>query len=817
MAYFGHFYLDKEKDMVVELYLEDGTMTYELRTPNHKTGNLITNLAKLCDLPISFDENGLKVIRGTLPCYFHRDYQKIYIMRLRDTKVANIYPDGTIETKASIPAIAKTLMSQTKDYQLDFQKTVVKTYILNDYKFQTDLHTHLNANLQPDILIALGIFHQIRYPLYYIKKLNLRLTESQWKIMNDRRKIAQKQFENSTLKGKYLDRKIDDATFMNFADLIVNNLENSAYNIPLIRASLSIMKDGQAVFTNLEKVYLYRYVFTKGVISKDLVSLEGYESIPDSDIVNALKQMVKDHSNPSYMNNTLYQNKLLWTARMYQENGISYAEISDTNLIKPGIAVDVLKQIHAVMPAIYRETGVTLRFLAAFRRIPLTIVKDQIQVGNPLQDNLRVLQAISIDPYVAGCDIVGEEMNDIRQLKSLIQALTQVASHDDTFVLRIHAGENDSLRDNVANSIACVKESLLPGQKMPHMRLGHGLYTADLNSQKGKALLKELSTDHVVLEFQITSNVRLNNLTGLNKHPLKQYLSHGVFCVQGTDGGALYGTDSVDEQLALIKMLNLTEEELGKMCQAEQHILKISMDAFRKKQEVFEQMRKVMSLEQLIETRIKACEHDFDWVQDAIHRVESEDVVKTQIRQLPVNKKPIVICGGSYNNDNHVTRIKEEECMILDQIIQSADPEKVYFVIGNRMAGYEKYVYEKANGRFEIYSFLPKTLEEKEVRLYPEENVSYRISIESEPMGLYKSVAYEVFKQRDSILIALDGNSAATNLIQEANNSKYKCRIFIDGHTKILRTKADSLQGYITVFHDDSIVTEIQKYYPTLL
>ena len=100
--------------------------------------------------------------------------------------------------KASVPAISKTLMSQTKDYRLDIKKTIVKTYIRSECKFRTDLHTHMNANLRPDILIALGI----------------------------------------------------------------------------ARASLAIMKDGQAVFTNLEKVYLYRYVFTKGTSISDKINIQ---------------------------------------------------------------------------------------------------------------------------------------------------------------------------------------------------------------------------------------------------------------------------------------------------------------------------------------------------------------------------------------------------------------------------------------------------------------------------------------------------------------------------------------------------------------
>ena len=40
----------------------------------------------------------------------------------------------------------------------------------------------------------------------------------------------------------------------------------------------------------------------------------------------------------------------------------------------------------------------------------------------------------------------------------------------------------------------------------------------------------------VILEFQLSSNVRLNNLTNLGNHPMKKYLASGVKCVQGTDG-----------------------------------------------------------------------------------------------------------------------------------------------------------------------------------------------------------------------------------------------------------------------------------------
>ena len=60
MIFFQRFYLDREKDIVVELYMEGDRLFYVMRTPNHHTGNLITNLARLCELEIDLDENGLK-------------------------------------------------------------------------------------------------------------------------------------------------------------------------------------------------------------------------------------------------------------------------------------------------------------------------------------------------------------------------------------------------------------------------------------------------------------------------------------------------------------------------------------------------------------------------------------------------------------------------------------------------------------------------------------------------------------------------------------------------------------------------------------
>ena len=77
MIFFQRFYLDREKDIVVELYMEGERLYHVIRTPNHHTGNLISNLARLCGLETVEDENGLKVIRGEVPCYIDGDNRRI--------------------------------------------------------------------------------------------------------------------------------------------------------------------------------------------------------------------------------------------------------------------------------------------------------------------------------------------------------------------------------------------------------------------------------------------------------------------------------------------------------------------------------------------------------------------------------------------------------------------------------------------------------------------------------------------------------------------------------------------------------------------
>lgn len=833
---FAKFYLDREKDIVVRLYKTGvDELTYEVRTPNHGTGNLITNLAKISGEQCKKDENDMKYITGTIRASINVQNEDVYIFRMGKYRVASIYDNGMVQVNGHIPAIIKTLMSQTKNYSFPIEKTIVKSYIFKQLKFRTDLHTHMNANLSPDALISLGLVHQIKYPYYYIKKLNLKLTEKQYEFLENQRKDAKKRFVNCGLEGKKLTRKIDDNTFINFLNLILDNMKDAEENLEKIRKSLVILKDGQAVFTNLEKLYIYRYVFAKGTESTIKENINNYISfikcIPIEEIRDITMQLLKDKDeNKKFKNNTLLQDKLLLIAREFKKQGIYYSEIANTTLTKPGKpAIEFLQEINEILPEIEKLTGVKLRFLVAIRRVPLFIIEDEAAGLDYLRENFNVMRAVSINPYVVGCDFQGEEINDIYELKPIIEKITQfVVNEDKGFTIRIHAGENDSLKDNVENSINCVKESLKEGQVFPKIRIGHGLYTPDLNSKKGKQLIRKIKEANAIMEFQITSNVRLNNLSKISNHPLKQYLKNGVNCVQGTDGCGFYGIDTIDEQLSLINLLGLKNSDLEKMCEVEKNVIEEQKRYFEEKQKKFYELleldfdtpieevnkkmeEKILELEEKYEQENK--NSNIKWrVTDKVSSIEAMDKI---IKSLPLDKLPIIIAGGSFNARGRHTNVEDWGYSLLENIVNKVDPEKCYFVIGHSIRGYEKAIIEicrNSHKNFEIYSIIPKLISKDVKQKILSSGIDgVTIAIDNDESGIYKSFNYEIFERRSSIVLAFDGNSPVSNLIQEAKNGKGKAKIYVNTEIPVLEEKANSLEGYVKALDKIKLEEEILR------
>jgi hypothetical protein len=190
-------------------------------------------------------------------------------------------------------------------------------------------------------------------------------------------------------------------------------------------------------------------------------------------------------------------------------------------------------------------------------------------------------------------------------------------------------------------------------------------------------------------------------------------------------------------------------------------------------------------------------------------RLESSDCLKDQVREMPVDKVPVILLGGSFNTDRRSTRMQDWAIDLVQRIVEGADPEKVFFVIGYRMLAYEKELVRLCENRFEIYAMVPTQLTEEEAARLKKSGAGIRISIESVGMGLYKSYSYEIFKRRPSVVVGLDGNSAGTNVIQEARNGKRKARIFVNRHATSLYSKAQTLRGYTVIFESPDAADRI--------
>ena len=201
--------------------------------------------------------------------------------------------------------------------------------------------------------------------------------------------------------------------------------------------------------------------------------------------------------------------------------------------------------------------------------------------------------------------------------------------------------------------------------------------------------------------------------------------------------------------------------------------------------------------------------------------IDAQESLRAKIKDLPTDKLPIIIAGGSFNAQNRETIITEQGKKILEELIKKVNNEKAYFVIGHKMQGFEKAIVDiskKMNKKFEIDAIVPKIISEENSEELINENVDkIRISTENEASGIYKSFNYEIFERRSSVVVAFDGNSPVSNLVQEAKNGKGKSKIYVNEENTSLREKAKSLKGYVIPFSmDEDIVDKIIKENPDI-
>jgi ADP-ribose pyrophosphatase YjhB (NUDIX family) len=243
-------------------------------------------------------------------------------------------------------------------------------------------------------------------------------------------------------------------------------------------------------------------------------------------------------------------------ARDLAAAGTRYAELSAGEVL----LADRLRAAAGALPAIEAETGVRLRFLAAFSR------HDDWEWDLDLLDRIDDLAAC---PWIVGVDFMGHETGSTLAFARQLDRLAAWApARRPGFVVRVHAGENPAHPENVR---VAVEHAAKPGVCL---RIGHGIYGVD------DATLELMRARGVVVEINPSSNFALNNIQETRELPLVRYLRAGVDCVLGTDGHGIYLTSSVLEARASW-LSGATASDLDRVLAAERRYLALREEADR--------------------------------------------------------------------------------------------------------------------------------------------------------------------------------------------------------------------------------------------
>ena len=222
-------------------------------------------------------------------------------------------------------------------------------------------------------------------------------------------------------------------------------------------------------------------------------------------------------------------------ARDYAAMGVEYAELSLYDILEP----ERLRAAHDLLPALRAETGVDLRFLAAFSR------HDDLEWDLDLLERLR---AYAGSELLVGIDVMGHETNSTRAIVPHLRAVSAfVREVRPDYVVRVHAGENAGYPENVPVAV----ETLL-AEGVSEVRIGHGLYGVD------EATLERIVAAGVVVELNLDSNYALNNVREALQVPLARYLAAGAPLVLGTDGYGIYHGD-LPAQLRVAGLTGLSD------------------------------------------------------------------------------------------------------------------------------------------------------------------------------------------------------------------------------------------------------------------
>ncbi|MBR4004033.1 MAG: hypothetical protein IKI95_08350 [Clostridia bacterium] len=503
-----------------------------------------------------------------------------------------------------------------------------------------------------------------------------------------------------------------------------------------------------------------------------------------------------------------------------KQSGVDYLELSLSSIISD---VNQLRLLDEFMPTIERETGVQIRFLGAMWR-------HSDKEWN--QDEVDRLQIMAQSPYVVGCDFMGHETNSTREFYSNIKDLAKYAiKNDPNFVIRVHAGENPLFKANARDVLLAVEEAhfeLSQGTKkdlpFPQVRLGHGIYGFnepapwdEAERTRDMSMLDLCKMIKPVVEFNMSSNLSLNNINSLNEIPIKSYIDAGVQVVLGTDGRGIYSTD-LGQEMILAYEAGLTVDDFKKIAKTEKTIKDRARTRFSQ--------HKKCDLD-IVEEGLAICYRDGSpcytaaveekyklekiEVQKSLSRLIGHSGAETDLSEIESaisGKMPIMITGSSHKHWPNISPENVERIQVaLEVLTNCIDPEKAYLVTGGTNHGVEReahisansYNRENPNNQLVVLGTLTEEAIQTDTNNIEANTITHAMipTLNGKPAGRWFDLPDTVLQHladNDGMLVAIAGGSIVSDIIQRSHNMGLNMKIMsnVEGASG---EKAESLYG----------------------
>ena len=363
----------------------------------------------------------------------------------------------------------------------------------------------------------------------------------------------------------------------------------------------------------------------------------------------------------------------------YAAMGIRYVELSLGSLVE----ARVLRAIHAHVPAIEDETGVTLRFLLALSR------HDDPEWD---EDLLRRLATLDESLYVAGVDVMGHETNSTRAFAPQLRAAAAWATKvRPGFVVRVHAGECPSHPENVR--VAIEETAGFDVQ----LRIGHGLYGVDDET------LEALVRSRAVVEMNLDSNVALNHIASGREAPLRRYLDAGARLVLGSDGYGIYGASARSAARAALVSGMRASDLAGPLARVEEEVLEASARRDAKASRAFivpDDLAPVAYTPEVASRRRAAIEARDRALTERLAALGVPLLSRADLDALVAGRKVVSIAGAWLRSWDAMTEAERERVRReLGAFVDALDPAKVVLVTGGTRFGVEGVVGQRARSR----------------------------------------------------------------------------------------------------------------------